>query len=1194
MPRASVFLPSCEECFPIKGQPAVEFGDRIGGAAVMTTPFVHLNVHTEYSLVDGIARIEELAEAAGQAGMPAVAMTDVSNVYAAIKFYRACLAAGIKPLFGVHLEVGEKGSGMPAGQIGLLCRNNQSFQALSHLLTDIYTQPRSGHSLSVEREHLEGIGKDLIGLSGGMDGDIGRALIAGHAREAAELLRRYQKTFDGNFFIEITRTNRSGEKEYEARALEMASRENAPLVATNAVRFISPGDFEAHEIRTCIHQGRVLDDPRRPRAFTAEQYLRTPEEMARAFSDLPSAVENTIEIARRCNVFIDFDTTHMPQYQAGNDSSTEDILKAQAQKGLVDYQQKISGGEREAYQNRLDTEIETINRMGFAGYFLIVADFVQWARDNDVPVGPGRGSGAGSLVAFALGITRLDPIVHGLLFERFLNPERVSLPDFDIDFCMVGRDRVIEYVSGRYGAEKVAQIITYNTLAARAVVRDVGRVMGMPYGFCDTLAKLVPFEVGMTLEKALAQDDELRRRYRNEAEVTQLIDNGRRLEGLPRNAGKHAGGLVIAPEAIAEFSPLYWEPGMAQAVTQFDKDDLEAIGLVKFDFLGLRTLTVIDWATSLANETRQKKGEPPIDLEALTPDDSKVYRLICTGKTTALFQLESRGMQELIQRLQPDQFEELVALVALFRPGPLQSGMVDDFINRKHGREPVVYLHDRIQSVLEPTYGVILYQEQVMEIARELSGFSLGSADLLRRAMGKKKPEEMERQRQIFIDGATERGIAQGSAAHIFSLIEKFAGYGFNKSHSAAYALLSYQTAWLKTYYPAEFMSAALSADMEHTDKVVILVREAKSMGLDIAPPDINRGELKFSVAEDGSIVYGLGAIKGVGEKALEDILNERAANGAYRDLLSLCRRIDSQKVNKKTLEALIRSGALDSLGVERSHLDYQLPQALDAAGQQSSNASSGQNDMFGMPSVDEVVLAAPPGHAWSPRKRLEMERASLGFYLTSHPIEHHRTELRAIGAVPIAQTTHHSEKAATLAGLVQEVRTFQNRKGETAAFFRLDDGSGYADVSVSPGLFSEARSTLSAKGIVLVRGTTGTDDRSGLLALKADGMWALEVFRTECLSELRITLPEVLDAGTAADELKSLLRPFTPGTTSVTVNYKNPDGDSLSIRLGEQWRLRPEPELFDSLINFAGESAIKYEFGRIDKSVHSGGSKAA
>ena len=1160
----------------------------------MTTAFVHLNLHTEYSLVDGIVRIEALAETAALAGMPAVAMTDVSNVYAAIKFYRACVDAGIKPLFGVQLDVSDRGTGESAGRIGLLCRNNRGFKALSHLLTDIYTKPRSGHTLLVERERLRGIAKDLIGLSGGMDGDIGRSLIAGQADKASALFRQYSSMFDGNFFIELTRTDRPGEQEHESRALEMASEERAALVATNSVRFLSASDFEAHEIRTCIHQGRVLDDPRRPRAFTTEQYLRTPAEMAEIFSDLPSAIENTVEIAKRCNVFIDFDTTHMPLFESVGGISTEEQLKTEANKGLVAYTRQTGKTANKTYQARLDSEIGTITRMGFAGYFLIVADFVQWARDNGVPVGPGRGSGAGSLVAFALGITRLDPIAHGLLFERFLNPERVSLPDFDIDFCMVGRDRVIEYVSNRYGSEKVAQIITYNTLAARAVVRDVGRVMGMPYGFCDTLAKLVPFEVGMTLEKALAQDDELRRRYRNEAEVTQLIDNGRRLEGMPRNAGKHAGGLVIAPAPIAEFSPLYWEPGMTQAVTQFDKDDLESIGLVKFDFLGLRTLTVIDWATRLVNETRQKRGESPMDLESLAPDDPDVYRLICTGKTTALFQLESRGMQELIQRLQPDRFDELTALVALFRPGPLQSGMVDDFINRKHGREPVVSLHDQIESILEPTYGVILYQEQVMEIARELSGFSLGSADLLRRAMGKKKPEEMERQRQAFIDGATKRGIKESSAARIFDLIEKFAGYGFNKSHSAAYALLSYQTAWLKHYYPAEFMSAALSADMEHTDKVVILIREAKSMGLELRPPDINRGELRFSVAEDGSIIYGLGAIKGVGEKALEDVLKEREENGSYHDLLSLCQRIDSQKVNKKTLEALIRSGALDSFGVDRAHLEYQLPQALEAAGQQVSNASSGQNDMFGIPSVDEVVLTVPQGSEWTARKRLEMERNSLGFYLTSHPIEHHKSELRAIGVVPIAQTPHHSEKAVMLTGLIQDVRTFQNRKGEMAAFFRLDDGTGFADVSISPSLFSETRSTLGAKGLVLLRGATGTDDRSGLLALKADGLWTLEGFRAERLAELNITLPEALDARSAADELKSLLRHFTPGATDVIVNYKNADGDSLSIRLGKQWRLRPEPELLDSLVNFVGERAVKFGFEKRSKADQSGNTKAA
>ena len=1157
-------------------------------------PFVHLNVHTEYSLVDGICRIRELAQAVREAGMPAVAMTDVSNLYATVKFYRACLDAGVKPLFGVQLDVTDGKQAKSSGQIGLLCRNNRGLRALSHLLTEIYTEPRSTHALAVARGRLVDFGSDMIGLSGGMDGDIGRCLRSGLIEEAAELLRKYQNVFGGNFFIEVSRTGREGERDYEAKALELATREGAALVATNAVRFLEPSDFEAHEIRTCIHQGRVLDDPRRPRAFTAQQYLRTPVEMASLFSDLPSALENTVQIGRRCNVFIDFDTTHMPRYQGDDDRAAEHMLEAQAQEGLRVYQTQASGIDALAYQDRLSSEIETINRMGFAGYFLIVADFVQWARDNGVPVGPGRGSGAGSLVAFSLGITRLDPIRYGLLFERFLNPERVSLPDFDIDFCMVGRDRVIEYVSERYGAEKVAQIITYNTLAARAVVRDVGRVMGMPYGFCDTLAKLVPFEVGMTLEKALTQDDELRRRYRNEAEVTQLIDNGRRLEGMPRNAGKHAGGLVIAPEPIAEFSPLYWEPGMTQAVTQFDKDDLESIGLVKFDFLGLRTLTVLNWATALVNESRAKKGQAPVDLEQLAPDDPEVYRLICTGRTTALFQLESRGMQELIQRLQPDHFEELVALVALFRPGPLQSGMVDDFINRKHGREPVLYLHDSIKSILEPTYGVILYQEQVMEIAQQLAGFSLGSADLLRRAMGKKKPEEMERQRQIFIDGATDRGIKQASATHIFDLIEKFAGYGFNKSHSAAYALLSYQTAWLKTFYPAEFMSAALSADMEHTDKVVVLVREAKSMGLTILPPNINRGETKFSVAEDGSIVYGLGAVKGVGEKALEDVLKDRKDNGEFGDLLSLCRRVDSQKVNRKTLEALIRAGALDSLGVERAHLDFQLPQALGAAGQHSNDLSSGQNDMFGLPSVDGVVLATPSGHYWSERKRLEMERASLGFYLTSHPIEYHKPELRAIGAVTISKAEAQAEKNATLAGLVQDLRTFQNRKGETVAFFRLDDGAGLADISISPGLFSERRASLNHQGLVLVRGTTGIDDRSGLLALKAEGVWTIDDFRSERLIELRITLPDNSNPAAAADELKKLLRDYTPGNTHVAVNYRNRDGDSIAIRLGDQWRLRPDAGLFDSLVNFAGEEGVRFDFSGTGNRTPSRSHKAA
>ena len=1138
--------------------------------------FVHLNVHTEYSLSEGIARIKDLAIEVHSAGMPAVAMTDINNLYAAVKFYRSCLNAGVKPLFGVELTLGAVTPVDPGGKIILLCLSNRGFKGVSELLTQLYTQPREGRELIASLNQIESVADDVIALTG-FEGAIGALIRSGHVSESLQVAEKLIQVFKDRIFFELTRTGRPGETVFEDEALVISRKLNIPLVATNAVRFLKADDFEAHEIRTCIHQGRILDDPRRPRHFTAEQYLRSSEEMSKLFDDLPSAIINTSEIAKKCNVFLDFETTHMPRYPLADNVSADDELIRLSNEGLDRYRELWPARVDDRYAQRLQIETDTINRMGFAGYFLIVADFVRWATENDVPVGPGRGSGAGSLVAFALGITRLDPIDHGLLFERFLNPDRVSLPDFDIDFCMVGRDRVIDYVSQKYGADKVAQIITYNTLAARAVVRDVGRVMGMPYGFCDTLAKLVPFEVGMTLEKALAQDDELRRRFKNEAEVTQLIENGLRLEGIPRNAGKHAGGLVIAPEPISEFSPLYWEHGMSQAVTQFDKDDLESIGLVKFDFLGLRTLTVIDWAVKLINHDRVEAGETELDLERLEPNDPDVYKLICTGRTTALFQLESRGMQELIQRLRPDRFDELVALVALFRPGPLQSGMVDDFIDRKHGRQPVSYLHDTLKTVLEPTYGVILYQEQVMEIARSLAGFSLGSADLLRRAMGKKKPEEMERQRQIFIDGATERGVKAENAVHIFDLIEKFAGYGFNKSHSAAYALLSYQTAWLKKHYPAQFMSAALSADMEHTDKVVILINEAKALGLSIQSPDINQGSLKFAVDSDGSIIYGLGAVKGVGEKALENILDERSLNGAFTDLMSFCRRVDSQKVNKKTFEALICAGALDSFGSARSQLFGQLPQAMEAAGQHIANLSSGQNDMFGLPLTEEIVSLKSGFPTWTARKALEMERHSLGFYLTGHPMAHHRSEISQLVSESIAQTRPTPERVVTLSGLVQGLRTFQNRRGETMAFFQLDDGTGFADVSVFPDTYGQFRSALSSNGIVLTRGLTGVDDRSGLLSLKIEGIWTLKEARERALTSLSVSLPQGVAGAKIIQDLQGMLRKFVPGPTNINIEYLNQEGDSLSMSLGDQWRVQPDEDLIESLLTLAGESGVKF-----------------
>ena len=1142
-------------------------------------PFVHLNVHTEYSLVDGIARVKELAASVRDAHMPAVAMTDVSNMYAAVKFYRACKEMSVKPLLGTEITVCGDADERAKGQMILLCRNNNGLQHLGRLLTETYIRPRSSHGITVTRSELFGAADDLIVMSGGIDSDVAVLLRAGHPDQALELLMQYRAAFGDRYYLEISRTGRPGESEYEAGVLDLAEKTGTPLVASNVVRFLRADDFEAHEIRVCIHEGRVIDDPRRPRRFTDQQYLRNGAEMTELFSDLPSAVENSIQIARRCNVFLDFESTHMPQFPLPGGRSAEEELLTQARKGLKAFQKLNPDLDSLIYQERLETEVDTINGMGFAGYFLIVADFIRWAISNGVPVGPGRGSGAGSLVAFALGITRLDPIRYGLLFERFLNPERVSLPDFDIDFCMVGRDRVIDYVSSKYGSEKVAQIITYNSLAARAVVRDVGRVMGMPYGFCDSLAKLIPFEVGMSLERALEQDDELRRRYRGEAEVSQLINNARRLEGLPRNAGKHAGGLVIAPRAISDFSPLYWEPGMTQPVTQFDKDDLEAIGLVKFDFLGLRTLTIIDWALDLVNDRRARSGKDPIVLDSLELDDPKVYHLICTGRTTALFQLESRGMQELIQRLKPDHFEELVALVALFRPGPLQSGMVDDFINRKHGREPVLYLHKALEEVLEPTYGVILYQEQVMQIAQLLAGYSLGAADLLRRAMGKKKAEEMEKQRQSFIDGAVARGVEGTIARHIFDLIEKFAGYGFNKSHSAAYALLSYHTGWLKCHYPAEFLSAALSADMEHTDRVVILVNEAKALGLELNPPDINRGGLRFQVSEGDAIIYGLGAIKGVGEKALEDILSERSRDGPFSDLFSLCRRINSQKVNRKTLEALICAGALDGFGRHRAELLGQLDGAMNAANQHGANLSSGQDDMFGLGAVNAVVESKLDMKPWSERKTLEMERLSLGLYLTGHPVDHHQGELTEMTSGPIGKIRADPERTIILAGLITGLRTFQNRRGETMAFFQLDDPTGRADISVFGGLYSKVRGTLGSEGVVIVRGICGTDDRSGLLAVKADRVLALEDSRATLLRRIAVYLSSSRKGPAVLEELQRLLVSYQPGTTEVALHYFNPSGDEVCMTLGPEWHVFPRSDLLDSLRELAGEEGVKLVF---------------
>ncbi|MDH4260598.1 MAG: DNA polymerase III subunit alpha, partial [Gammaproteobacteria bacterium] len=911
--------------------------------------FVHLRLHTEYSLVDGIVRVPRLMRAVAETGMPAVGMSDQSNLFAMVKFYREAQRHGIKPIIGVDVWLGDEGDRTEPVRLTLFAQGLAGYRNLTRLVSRSYLEGQGRGRPLLERAWLDAeTTSGLIALSGAGEGDVGRALAGGRVEEARALLAGWLALFGDRYYLEVQRTSRPGEDEHVAAVLALAGELPVPIVATNDVRFLERDEFEAHEARVCIHDGARLDDPARPRRYSAEQYLKSPAEMSALFADLPEALANSVEIARRCSLALTLGRSFLPAFEVPHGSTVTEYLRVLAEQGLGMRLAALAAEpalvmrpvEESRYRQRLADELRVICEMGFEGYFLVVADFIRWARKQGIPVGPGRGSGAGSLVAWSLAITDLDPLQHDLLFERFLNPERVSMPDFDIDFCMARRDQVIDYVAERYGRDRVSQIITFGSLAARAVVRDVGRVLGHPYGFVDSVAKLIPFELGITLADALEKEPELARRYRAEDEVRDLIDLAQRLEGLARNAGTHAGGVVIAPSVLTDFSPLYREPGAGSVVTQFDKDDVEQIGLVKFDFLGLRTLTIIDGTVKLVNSEREKAGEPPLDISRLPLDDADTYRMLKSCRTTAIFQLESRGMKDLVRKLQPDCFDDIVALVALFRPGPLQSGMVDDFMTRKHGRGDALidYLHPSLTEILRPTYGVILYQEQVMQIAQTLSGYTLGGADLLRRAMGKKSPEEMATQRSVFIDGAVARGVSPARAAQIFELIEKFAGYGFNKSHSAAYALLAYQTAWLKAHYPEAFMAAVLSSDMDHTDKVVSFIDECAGMGLVVLPPDVNHSMYQFTVAGPGSIRYGLGAVKGVGQGAVDAIVAERAHRGPFRDLADLCSRVDLHQIGRRTLEAMVKAGCLDGFGPNRATLASMLPAAMQL-GEQSTRA---------------------------------------------------------------------------------------------------------------------------------------------------------------------------------------------------------------------------------------------------------------
>ena len=1146
----------------------------------MEPTFVHLRVHSEFSLTDGLVRVGPLMKSVAAAGMPAVAVTDRNNFFGLIKAYKAAEREGVKLIIGADFEVLEEDE--RRHQVTFLAQSTEGYKNLTVLISQAYQEGQILGRPLLRRDWIQAKSQGLIALSGGRNGEVGQHLVAGRTQDAKTALQWWMSLFPDRYYLELQRTGRENEEDYLHSAVELASAENCPVVATNEVCFLSPDEYDAHEARVCIGDGRTLNDPRRPRHFSEQQYLRTPEEMAALFEDIPEAIENTFHIAARCSTEIELGKAYLPDFPTPDGVSIEQHLENLSNEGLDKRLAVLNVDDVQAYRDRLKFELDIINQMGFPGYFLVVMDFIRWGKANGIPVGPGRGSGAGSLVAYALEITDLDPIEYDLLFERFLNPQRVSMPDFDVDFCMDRRDEVIEYVAETYGRNAVSQIITFGTMAAKAVVRDVARVQDKPYALADKMSKLIPFEVGMTLDKALEQEEQLVNLLNEDSAAQEIWDMAVQLEGLTRNAGKHAGGVVIAPSQLTDFSPLFCDEEGHGLVTQYDKNDVEDAGLVKFDFLGLRTLTIIDWAVAMINE--RDDIQEPIDINHIPLDDDAVYSLLQSAETTAVFQLESRGMKELIKSLRPDCFEDIIALVALFRPGPLQSGMVENFIDRKHGREQVSYpdaqyQHEWLQPILEPTYGIILYQEQVMQIAQELAGYTLGGADLLRRAMGKKKPEEMAKQRSVFEDGAKEKGVDPTLAMKIFDLVEKFAGYGFNKSHSAAYALVSYQTAWLKRHYPAEFMAAVMSSEIDNTDKLLSLRDECKRMGLTVKAPNILEGKHHFSVNREGQIIYGLGGIKGLGEGPIGDLLEARGES-AFTDLFDMCSRTDPRKVNRRAIEALIKSGALDELGAERSVLMSALDDALRAAEQSAANEAAGMGDLFG-----EVVPSAGNGdpyrdhrraRSWTLRDILAGEKESLGSFLSGHPMDEFQQEVRKFSPRSIRELTAGSKQ--WVAGLIVDVRLVKTQRG-TMAVLQLDDGTGQIEATAYSEVYEQNRDLLVKDQIVLADGRLQMDDFRGQLSLRAKSFTTLEAARSSRVRELKLGLnSEAIERGVSA-ELKRAFSAHS-GDCPIVVEYKQSAGSAM-VRFGDRYRIKPTDTLLDQLKELVGHDSVELVYER-------------
>ena len=1142
----------------------------------MKSSFAHLRVSSEYSIFKGLLSVEKLVEKAKSFGMPAIALTDHSNMFGLVKFFKKCEKEGIKPISGSTLNIARSSEDRPY-EFLCLAKNIDGHKNLMHGLS----KASRNQSKSILYDDFLNICNDIFVITGSENSEIFSLILNDKENEAVELIEKYKADFKNNFVIEIQNTGKESHKIFMASILPIASRLSIPVIATNDVLFGDREDFEIHETKVCINSGKTLNDPNREKIYSEEQYFKSQDEMQDLFGDFPDVLSNTLEIAKQCNLSIEPDGYFLPEYPVPDGQDFDTHLKSLVEESLDNLIAKFDNDKVEEYKARVKYELDQIKTMGFSSYFLIVYDFIKWSKNNDVPVGPGRGSGAGSLVAFCLGITALDPIKHGLLFERFLNPERISMPDFDIDFCMEKRDKVIEYVSSKYGKDAVSQIVTFGTMAARGVVRDVTRALGKPYSLGDRISKMIPFEIGMTLEKAISRQPVLKQAIKDDDEVQEIMNLSFKLEGGIRNIGKHAGGVVIAPGSLSDFSPIYFDSDTSSVLTQFDKDDVEKIGLVKFDFLGLRTLTIIDKAIKSINDDLASRNKDQLDISNIDLNDSKVFELLSAGKTTAVFQLESPGMKDLIKRLKPTKFEEIVALLALFRPGPLDSGMHDEFVNRKNGKVPVTYPHKLLEPVLSETYGVILYQEQVMESARVLAGYSLGQADILRRAMGKKQVEEMDKQRTIFVNGCKDNNIKEDLANKIFNLIETFAGYGFNKSHSAAYALLSFQTAYLKTYYPEYFMAAVLSSAQGNTDKISSIIKECKDMNISVLSPNILTSGTNFFVNPKKQIEYGLTSLKGVAESFIYHLSDIREKH-TFNNLLDFSKKVNVKLGGKKSLESLSKAGAFDSICDSRSIALACIPDMLKEGDKKASDALFA-GDLFS--NVEEDFNPYDQYKDVNPlnfSQKLKYEKEALGFYISGHPVEAIKDDIKDLRSHKISDLDANTS-SATIVGLVNSTRQIKDSKNKPITFVNFDDESGSMDGIILSELYEEKYGIIKEGTILRFYGSVEVDDyrsretNSTMYRMRVKNINAVESDLVDSKKDLLIICDTV--NGDSLQEIKLKLNKidsdFWGGESKVKLKILKDSTEAL-ISLNDNFMIDLNSENLDNLRSIFGDNKIK------------------